>query len=125
MKYLAMLLSLLVLMLTMVPMGHAADEARIRKNVDDMVEAINNGKSPEEYAADSFEPYVFIMTADGLLLVHPYLQGEYLPEKAGPIYQALQQADTKGLWVDYLWKGTTKHTYVRRTANNLTIGSGN
>ncbi|NLB06222.1 MAG: hypothetical protein GX835_04510, partial [Desulfobulbaceae bacterium] len=57
--------------------------------------------------------------------VHPYLQGEYLPEKGAPIYQALLPATTEGGWVSYLWKGAKKHTYVRRTNSNLPVGSGN
>ncbi len=124
MRRIAALLSLLALVLTAAPLL-AADEATIKKNVDSMVEAINNGKPPASYAADAYDPYAFIMEADGLLIVHPYLAGEYLPEKAAPIYQALQQATTEGIWVDYFWKGAKKHTYVRRTKNNLTIGSGN
>ena len=124
MRRIAALLSLLALVLTAAPLL-ATDEAAIKKNVDSMVEAINNGKPPASYAADAYDPYAFIMAADGLLIVPPYLAGEYLPEKAAPIYQALQQATTEGIWVDYFWKGAKKHTYVRRTKNNLTIGSGN
>ena len=124
MRRIAALLSLLAILLTAAPLL-AADEATIKKQVDNMVEAINNGKPPASYAADAYQPYVFIMEANGLLLVHPYLAGESLPEKAAPIYQALQQATTEGIWVEYFWKGAQKHTYVRRTKNNLTVGSGN
>ena len=100
------------------------DEAAIKRNVDETVEAINNGTPVTSFRADAHEPYVFIMEASGKLLVHPYLQGEYLPEKATPIYQALLPATTEGVWVSYLWKGAKKHTYVRRTKGNLTVGSG-
>ena len=103
----------------------AADKAAIKKNVDDMVAAINNGKTATSYAADAYTPYAFIMEPNGRLIVHPYLAGEYLQEKAAPVYKALQLATTDGTWVTYFWKGAQKETYVRRTKNNLTVGSGN
>lgn len=102
----------------------AADKAAIQKNVDEMVTAINNGKEAATYPADAYSPYAFIMEPNGKLIVHPYLAGEFLQEKAAPVYSALQQATTKGVWVSYFWKGTEKETYVRKTNNNLTVGSG-
>ncbi|ADW19000.1 hypothetical protein Despr_2866 [Desulfobulbus propionicus DSM 2032] len=102
----------------------AADKATIKKNVDDMVAAINSGKEATSYRADTYTPYAFIMEPNGKLIVHPYLAGEYLQEKAEPIYKALQQATMEGTWVSYLWKGALKETYVRRTKSNLTVGSG-
>jgi hypothetical protein len=103
----------------------AADKATIKKNVDEIVAAINNGKAATSYAADAYTPYAFIMDASGKLLVHPNLKGEYLLEKAAPIYEALQQATPEGIWVTYFWKGAEKQTYVRKTNSNLTVGSGN
>jgi hypothetical protein len=102
----------------------ASDKAAIKKNVDEMVAAIDNGKTATSYAADAYTPYAFIMEPNGRLVVHPYLAGEYLHEKAAPVYKALQKATTDGIWVTYFWKGAQKETYVRRTKNNLTIGSG-
>jgi hypothetical protein len=99
----------------------AADKPTIKRNVA----AINNGKAATSYAADAYAPYAFIMDEKGKLLVHPDLKGEYLLEKAAPIYEALQQATPEGKWVTYFWKGAEKHTYVRKTNNNLTVGSGN
>ena len=103
----------------------AADNTTIKKNVDAIVAAINNGKTATSYAADAYTPYAFIMDAKGKLLVHPELKGEYLLEKAAPIYEALQQATPEGRWVTYFWKGAEKKTYVRKTNTNLTVGSGN
>jgi hypothetical protein len=103
----------------------AADKATIKKNVDEIVAAINNGKAATSYAADAYTPYAFIMDTSGKLLVHPNLKGEYLLEKAAPIYEALQQATPEGIWVTYFWKGAEKQTYVRKTNSNLTVGSGN
>ncbi len=102
----------------------AADIAAIKINVDEVVVAINQGKAATSYRADAFTPYVFIMDADGKLLVHPHLAGELLQEKGEPIFKALQQATAEGIWVTYLWKGAQKHTYVRKTNNCLVVGSG-
>jgi signal transduction histidine kinase len=103
----------------------ATDKETIKKHVDTVVSAINNGYPATDYGADAYNPYVFIMDADGRLIVHPHLAGEYLQEKAAPIYKALRQATTDGTWVTYIWKGAPKETYVRRTNDNLTVGSGN
>ena len=124
MKLVSALLSLLTVLLLVTRLS-AADKSTIQRNVDEMVNAINNGRAATSYAADTHEPYAFIMAADGRLLVHPEIKGEYLAEKAAPIYTALQQATTEGTWVSYIWKGAEKQTYVRKTNTNLTVGSGN
>lgn len=111
--------------LLLVTAGMAADKATIKKNVDEMVVAINNGKDAASYAADTYTPYAFVMEPSGRLIVHPHLAGEYLQEKAAPVYKALLQATTDGIWVTYFWKGAEKETYVRTTITNLTVGSGN
>lgn len=103
----------------------AADKALIKGHVDEVVAAINSGKAATSYTANAYTPYIFIMDAKGQLIVHPHLTGEYLQEKGAPIYRALQQATSSGLWVRYIWKGTTKETYARRTKDNLTVCSGN
>ncbi|NLX18290.1 MAG: hypothetical protein GXY53_03280 [Desulfobulbus sp.] len=102
----------------------ADDKAAIQKHVDEIVRAINKGKEATSYSADAYTPYVFIMKPDGKLIVHPFLAGEYLQEKAAPVHTALQQATTGGIWVEYFWKGGQKQTYVRKTNNNLIVGSG-
>lgn len=103
----------------------SADKAAIKKNVDDMVVAIDNGKVATSYGADTYTPYAFVMEPSGKLIVHPHLAGEFLQEKAAPVYKALQQATREGIWVTYFWKGATKETYVRKTKSDLTVGSGN
>ncbi|QQG64821.1 hypothetical protein HP555_02555 [Desulfobulbus oligotrophicus] len=104
--------------------ANADDKAAIEKHVNEMVRAINQGKEAANYPADAYTPYVFIMEPSGKLIVHPFLVGEYLQEKAAPVHSALQRATTKGVWVEYFWKGTQKQTYVRKTNNNLIVGSG-
>ncbi len=77
--------------------GHAVrnpgDERRQggdQEHVDEVVTAIDGGKDAKSYAADAFAPYVFIMEADGTLVVHPTLAGQDLEVKAMPIFEALQ-----------------------------------
>ena len=123
MKHLLFFLTMLLLFALTAPVW-ANDRKLVKQRVDAMVEAINKGKPATDFAADTYTPYVFIMEASGKLLVHPYLQEEYLPEKAAPIYEVLQQATQEGIWVQYLWKGAEKTSYVRRTNNNLILGSG-
>lgn len=105
--------------------GLAADKAAIKKNVDTVVNALNDGTPATSFGADAFTPYVFILEPSGKLIVHPYLMGEYLQDKAAPVYAALMQATREGRWVTYFWKGAEKETYVRRTGTNLVVGSGN
>jgi hypothetical protein len=124
MKRFSVILPLVVFFLLATGLS-AADKTTIKRNVDEIVAAINNGKAATSYAADAYTPYAFIMEENGKLIVHPNLKGEYLLEKAAPIYEALQQATPEGRWVTYFWKGTEKHTYVRKTNSNLTVGSGN
>lgn len=120
-----LLLLALSFLAMMAPPGLAAEKEAIKKNVDDMVAAIDGGREATSFAADAHTPYVFIMEPGGRLIVHPYLAGEYLQEKAAPVFKALQRATAEGVWVTYFWKGAEKETYVRRTTNNLTVGSGN
>lgn len=101
-----------------------ADQTAISKNVDETVAAINGGKSAASYKADAFTPYVFILEADGKLIVHPTLAGKDLKVEAMPIYDAIKGATPQGAWVKYEWTGKEKNTYTKRTKNNLIVGSG-
>lgn len=97
----------------------------VKKKVDDIVEALNAGKKPEDFAQAAHEdPYVFIMEADGKLLVHPTLQGESLKEKAGPVYEEVAKGTAEGTFVRYQWAGANKCTYARRTQGGLIVGCG-
>jgi hypothetical protein len=104
----------------------AADKAAIKKQVDDIVAAIDGGKTAEDFtvAAQNKPHYVFIMKEDGMLLVHPSLVGQSLKEKAEPVYNECAKATADGIWVDYVWKEKQKHTYVRKTTGGLIVGSG-
>lgn len=124
MKRLAVALSLISVLCCAAISFAAVDEAAISKNVDTIVAGIESGKKVTEYAADAFEPYAFIMEENGKMLVHPTLTGESLAEKAPPVYQALLAATAEGIWVQYEWQGKTKHTYAKKTKDNLIVGSG-
>jgi hypothetical protein len=104
----------------------AADKAAIKKQVDEIVAAIDGGKMADDFksAAQNKPHYVFIMEENGMLLVHPSLAGQSLKEKAEPVYNECAKATPKGVWVSYEWKGKKKHTYVRKTKSGLIVGSG-
>ena len=123
MKRVLIVLSLVTVML-FATQAMSADREAIKNNVDEVVNAIDGGKDAKSYAADAFTPYVFIMEANGNLVVHPTLAGQDLKVKAMPIFEALQAATAEGLWVTYQWDGKEKNTFTRKTKNNLTVGSG-
>ena len=101
------------------------DKNAIQNNVDQIAEALNGGEKAEDHKdAANKSPYVFIMEKDGKMLVHPALEGENLKEKAEPVYNALMKATEEGTWVDYEWQGKQKHSYVKKTNDDLIVGSG-
>lgn len=102
----------------------AVDEAAISKNVDAIVAGLDKGQDIMSFKADAYDPYAFIMVEDGQMLVHPTLVGKSLKETAPPVYAALLKATPEGLWVEYEWQGKTKHTYAKKTKDNLIVGSG-
>ncbi len=104
----------------------AADKAAIKKQVDEIVVAIDGGKTAEDFksAAQNTPSYVFIMEESGNLLVHPSLVGQSLKEKAEPVYIECAKATVDGVWVDYVWKEKQKYTYVRKCKSGIIVGSG-
>ncbi|MEJ2658390.1 MAG: hypothetical protein P8012_14545 [Desulfobacterales bacterium] len=116
----------LIVCLCLASGAFAVDREGIKKQVDDIVVAINGGKSPMDFkSAAKMKPYyVFIMEEGGKLLVHPTLAGKSLKKKAKPVYEQVIKATPDGVWVNYMWKGKGKHTYVRKTNSGLIVGSG-
>jgi signal transduction histidine kinase len=102
----------------------AADQAAISSTVDNIVTELEGGKDAMSIKADAYDPYVFIMEENGMLLVHPKLAGKNLKEEAPPAYDAVAQATPAGVWVKYEWTGKEKNTYVKKTKSNLIVGSG-
>lgn len=123
MKRVLILLSMFATLL-FVTQALSADRDAIKKNVDEIVTAIDGGKDPKSFAPDAYTPYAFIMEANGNLIVHPTLAGQDLKVKAMPIFEALKASTPEGLWVTYTWAEKEKNTYTRKTKSNLTVGSG-
>ena len=126
MKRFAIISLALIFSLCLATGAFAADKDAIKKQVDDIVVAIDGGKTAEDFssAAQNKPCYVFIMEEGGKLLVHPSLVGQSLKEKAEPVYNECAKATADGIWVDYVWKEKQKHTYVRKTKSGLIVGSG-
>ena len=103
----------------------AADEGAIKANVDGIVAGIDGGKAPTDYSPGDFDPYAFIMEQNGTMVIHPKLQGQSLnTDEYKPVYEALIKSTPEGTWVEYVWGGADKKTYVRTTAGGLIVGSG-
>jgi hypothetical protein len=126
MKRAAVISLTLIIGLCLATGAFAADKNAIKKQVDDIVVAIDGGKMATDFAsaAQNKPNYVFIMEEGGMLLVHPSLVGQSLKEKAEPAYKECVKATAEGVWVSYEWKGKKKHTYVRKTKSGLIVGSG-
>jgi hypothetical protein len=126
MKKVAWMLFVLVTGIALTASAFAADKEVIQNQVDDIVQAINGGKTAGDFqdAAKKEPYYVYIMEQDGKLLVHPSLEGKNLMETALPAYEAVSQATEEGKWVKYEWKGAEKNAYVRKTKEGVIVGSG-
>jgi len=126
MKRIAVISLTLIIGLCLATGAFAADKGAIKKQVDDIVVAIDGGKTAQDFAsaAQNKPHYVFIMEEGGMLLVHPSLVGQSLKEKAAPVYTECAKATAKGVWVKYVWKEKPKNTYVRKTKSGLIVGSG-
>lgn len=126
MKKYALMMVVLVMGLSLAAGVFAQDKDAIKKQVDDIVMAIDGGKMADDFkdAANNKPNYVYIMEKDGMLLVHPSLEGKDLKEAAMPAYEAVSKAPTGGAWVTYEWKGAKKNAYVRKTKSGEIVGSG-
>jgi hypothetical protein len=126
MKKYALMTVVLVMGLSMATGVFAADKDAIKMQVDEIVVAIDGGKTAADFkdAAKKEPYYVYIMEVDGTLAVHPSLEGKSLKEAAMPAYEAVTQATTEGTWVKYEWKGAEKNAYVRKTKSGEIVGSG-
>lgn len=122
----SVVLSVVLLMSIVLATGAlGADKNAIKKQVDEIVTAIDGGKKAETFAdAAKKDPYVFIMEAGGKLLVHPTLLGQNLKEKAEVVFKEVSKGTAAGIWVEYEWQGKKKDTYTRKTKSGLIVGSG-
>ena len=126
MKKVALMMVVLVMGLSMAAGVFAADKDAIKMQVDEIVVAIDGGKTAADFkdAAKKEPYYVYIMEEDGTLAVHPSLEGKSLKEAAAPAYEAVMKATPEGTWVMYEWKGAEKNAYVRKTKSGEIVGSG-
>ena len=123
MKRFAVLLSLFAVFF-LTTSSFAIDESTISKNVDKLVTELNAGVDMTSLHMDKLTPYAFVMQPDGKMLIHPTLAGKSLKTEAPVVYAELLKASPEGVWVTYQWQGKVKHTYAKRTGNNLIVGSG-
>ena len=126
MKKYALMMVVLVMGLSMAAGVFAADKDAIKMQVDEIVVAIDGGKTAADFkdAAKKEPYYVYILEEDGMVLVHPSLVGKSLKEAAMPAYEAVTKATPEGTWVKYEWKGAEKNAYVRKTKSGEIVGSG-
>ena len=126
MKKYALMMVVLVMGLSMAAGVFAADKDAIKMQVDEIVVAIDGGKTAADFkdAAKKEPYYVYILEEDGMVLVHPSLEGKSLKEAAMPAYEAVTKATPEGTWVMYEWKGAEKNAYVRKTKSGEIVGSG-
>lgn len=126
MKKSALMAVVLIVGLLLAAGVFAQDKDGIKKQVDDIVTAIDGGKMASDFAsaANNKPHYVYIMEKGGNLLVHPSLLGKNLKEVAEPAYEAVSKATPTGTWVKYVWQGNEKNAYVRNTKTGLIVGSG-
>ncbi len=125
MKRIVIVLLVLICGLCLAGNALAGSKEAAKKNVEDVVAAINGGKDAKTINANDYDPYVFILEEDGMLVVHPSLAGKSLKEAAPPVYEAIAAAVKEGKeTADYMWKDAMKHSFVQKTDNNLIVGSG-
>lgn len=126
MKKYVLMMTVLVVGLSLATGVFAADKDAIKKQVDDIVMAIDSGKMVGDFKEAAYNKpyYVYILEESGTLLVHPSLAGQSLKEKAMPVYEAVAKATPEGTWVTYQWQGKEKNAYVRKTKSGAIVGSG-
>ncbi|MGB5615534.1 MAG: hypothetical protein WBM78_01750 [Desulfobacterales bacterium] len=126
MKKYALMMVVLVMGLSLAAGAFAADKDAIKMQVDEIVVAMDGGKTAADFkdAAKKEPYYVYILEEDGMVLVHPSLEGKSLKEAAMPAYEAVTKATPEGTWVMYEWKGAEKNAYVRKTKSGEIVGSG-
>jgi hypothetical protein len=125
MKRVVIVTLVVIFALCMATTGLAGSKEAAKKNVEEVVAAINGGKDAKSINANDYDPYVFILEEDGMLVVHPSLTGKSLKEVAPPVYEAIAAAVKEDKeTADYMWKGKMKHSYVQKTDNDLIVGSG-
>ncbi len=122
----ACLAMVVVLTVALFVFAQRSDKEASKKRVDEIVTAIDSGKTALEFkAAAKEDPFVFIMKMDGTMLVHPTLAGKNVKSESEQMYKVVSKADANGKWVRYeMFPGWSLDTYVRKTKDELVVGSG-
>ncbi len=102
----------------------AADKTAIEKGVSAVVssghfdDATCKANAPESL-------YIFVMEKGGELVVHP--KKDAIKNLSAPkfqvIYDQLIKANDSGTWVQYMWGGKEKNTFVKK-AGDMIVGCG-
>ena len=100
-------------------MKKQAIEKQIKKQVDEVVAAIDSGKKAEDFKRLATEPkyYIYILEESGNFLVHPDLMSS-----KGLALKEQRRATAEGIWIEYEHWGW-KRSYVKRTKGGLIVGS--
>lgn len=121
MKRVLILLSLIAAVMFAIQ-AISADKSGIKKNVDAIITAIDEGQDPQSYVSEATLSRVFILEETGNLLVHPTMTGKDLKMEDMQMFEALKVSTPDGQWIVYRMDGKEKNIYVRKTKNNLTVG---
>jgi len=115
-----------VLTVALFVFAQRSDKEASKKRVDEIVTAIDSGKTALEFkAAAKEDPFIFIMKMDGTMLVHPTLAGKNIKADYEQMYKVVSKADANGTWVTYeMFPGWSLNSYVRKTKDELIVGCG-
>ncbi|MGO8944953.1 MAG: hypothetical protein ACLQJ7_14930 [Syntrophobacteraceae bacterium] len=120
----ACLTMVFVLTVALCAFAQPPDRDAIKKRVDEIVTAINSGKSAADFkSAEKY--YVFIMKTDGTIIFHKYIgEGKNFKSRYGEAaFKAVSKADANGIWVMYeAYPRWNYYAYVRKTKNGLIVG---
>jgi hypothetical protein len=98
------------------------DRDAIKKRVDEIVTAIDNGKAAADFKSAAKEkPYVYIIKTDGTVLFYNWIaEGQNIKTANELLYKAVNKADANGTWVRYEpYPGWNEDVYVRKTKDGL------
>jgi ABC-type transporter MlaC component len=122
----ACLAMVFVLTVALSAFAQRPDRDVIKKRVDEIVAAINSGKTAADFKSTEKEypPYMyFIMKMDGTMLVHRGFAGRNIKGDCEQMYKAVSKADTNGIWVTYeAFPGAGYYAYVKKTKDELIVG---
>ncbi|SLM28543.1 conserved exported hypothetical protein [Desulfamplus magnetovallimortis] len=124
MKKVALIIMVLFLGFYLPSSALSADRDAIEKGVAAVVDAGTfDDATCQANAPESL--YIFVMKADGELVVHPKKDAivNLNAPKFQVIYDEVVKATPEGTWVQYQWDGKEKNTFVKQ-AGDMIVGCG-